>query len=386
MAENLNYEIKNQKSRTSFINAKSSEQYSNRKVLNPIQLNRSPTSAGGGGMGGGAALVPNTNNLTFRNRNQGKSWCYDNAPENCDKYGRLYNWEAANSVCPSGWHLPTSKEWNILIDDTGGASITSPKLIAKNSWNVFPNGTDEYDFSALPGGFRGEDEKFYGIGLNGFWWSANKTNPFYLGVQMSFEHDKLSAISVRCVKDPPPPFLSLSIRVGINGSLISESYKDVNGKNSESYSEPVFGYQIGLLLDKTLLGDWFHFQSGIVFITKGGSIRSENLRNKSFNSIDLYYLKFPALASFKFPFDRKGAFRLNAGPYFSWRFDDNRKDLYKSDFIWEGFAFESGLDLSEYFYMGIFYDYGLRNINKKDYFETHNHTLGFNLGFNWGFR
>ena len=35
------------------------------------------------------------------------SKCYENKPENCEKYGRLYNWETFKTVCPAGWHLPS---------------------------------------------------------------------------------------------------------------------------------------------------------------------------------------------------------------------------------------------------------------------------------------
>ncbi|MDR1830721.1 MAG: hypothetical protein LBQ76_08135 [Candidatus Fibromonas sp.] len=36
------------------------------------------------------------------------SWCLNG---DCEKYGRIYNWEKAMNVCPSGWHLPTAEEW-----------------------------------------------------------------------------------------------------------------------------------------------------------------------------------------------------------------------------------------------------------------------------------
>jgi hypothetical protein len=42
------------------------------------------------------------------------SWCYDNLPENCIIYGRLYTWEIGNKVCPVGWHLPGDEEWKTL--------------------------------------------------------------------------------------------------------------------------------------------------------------------------------------------------------------------------------------------------------------------------------
>ncbi len=34
------------------------------------------------------------------------SWCDQDESTNCGIYGKLYNWEIAQKVCPSGWHLP----------------------------------------------------------------------------------------------------------------------------------------------------------------------------------------------------------------------------------------------------------------------------------------
>src|SRR5436190_24064640 len=42
------------------------------------------------------------------------SYCYENAEENCKRYGRLYTWESANEGCKllgEGWRLPMSDEW-----------------------------------------------------------------------------------------------------------------------------------------------------------------------------------------------------------------------------------------------------------------------------------
>ena len=36
--------------------------------------------------------------------------CYENKPENCEKYGRLYTWDEAVKACPKGWHLPSHEE------------------------------------------------------------------------------------------------------------------------------------------------------------------------------------------------------------------------------------------------------------------------------------
>jgi uncharacterized protein (TIGR02145 family) len=56
------------------------------------------------------------------------SWTYNDNPENGEKYGRLYTWDAALKACPPGWHLPTDKEWQTLIDNLGGEDIAGKQL------------------------------------------------------------------------------------------------------------------------------------------------------------------------------------------------------------------------------------------------------------------
>lgn len=58
------------------------------------------------------------------------SVCYKNLPENCDVFGRLYNWEAAVHACPGGFHLPSDEEWTLLTETLGGMNITGSKLKA----------------------------------------------------------------------------------------------------------------------------------------------------------------------------------------------------------------------------------------------------------------
>ena len=54
-------------------------------------------------------MSQNINYLTFKG-----SDCYKKDPDNCDKYGRLYNLDAAMIACPDGWHLPSDEEWKTL--------------------------------------------------------------------------------------------------------------------------------------------------------------------------------------------------------------------------------------------------------------------------------
>lgn len=50
------------------------------------------------------------------------SSCYENsvltdADANCEKFGRLYTYAAAQTVCPVGWHLPSQAEVSAASDD-----------------------------------------------------------------------------------------------------------------------------------------------------------------------------------------------------------------------------------------------------------------------------
>ena len=177
------------------------------------------------------------------NYNASGSKCYDNNESNCATYGRLYNWATAmalnsscnssscasqiGGICPSGWHIPSNANWNVLITKGGGPNEGSWLLKATSGWNDYRgssgNGSDTYGFSALPGGGfgrSGSESVFYHVGEAGYWWSANEYSlPFsaanaysvfidnhnsgvYLSTPGSSIGDEKSRLkSVRCIKD-----------------------------------------------------------------------------------------------------------------------------------------------------------------------------------------
>lgn len=108
------------------------------------------------------------------------SYCYDDDNFNCNKYGRLYTWEAAKMACLNGWHLPSSADW---------ADVD----------------TDDLGISALPGGYRFSDGSFGNVGSDGGWWTAteyNASNAYGHSDRMGeYNYDKGIAFSVRCVQD-----------------------------------------------------------------------------------------------------------------------------------------------------------------------------------------
>jgi len=120
----------------------------------------------------------------------GGSKCYNDSESNCQKYGRLYNWEAAmqlpsscndgscadkinitkhQGICPAGWHLPRDLEWKALIDFVGGIEVAGKYLKSKTGWD----GDDKYGFNALPSGYWLENGSSIGAGSSCYWWSAN---------------------------------------------------------------------------------------------------------------------------------------------------------------------------------------------------------------------
>ena len=146
------------------------------------------------------------------NKDMANSWCYEDSADSCVKYGKLYNWAAAKTVCPSGWHLPYSKEWDKLMTAVGDSSTAAKKLKSTIGWNDYNgksgNGTDKYGFSALPGGYRYSN--FYRVGYDGGWWTATefggnfayyrRMDHYLDNVYEGYDY-KDYGYSVRCVKD-----------------------------------------------------------------------------------------------------------------------------------------------------------------------------------------
>ena len=144
------------------------------------------------------------------------SKCSNNLDSNCDIYGRLYSWSTALTVCPSGWHLPTREEWEVMTTYIGGESTEGKMLKATSGWNNYEgksgNGTDNYGFSALPGAGSYNDG-FGNVGSEGVWWSADEHEYFEKyaycrGMNFASENanwidflEKSYLLSVRCIKD-----------------------------------------------------------------------------------------------------------------------------------------------------------------------------------------
>ncbi|MDR3001587.1 MAG: fibrobacter succinogenes major paralogous domain-containing protein [Fibromonadaceae bacterium] len=168
------------------------------------------------------------------NYNVDGSKCYGDDDANCAKYGRLYDWVTAmalssscnslfcasqvssrhRGICPEGWHLPSDAGWTQLVNFVGSTSA-GIKLKSVDGWNTTGPytpvpGTDDYGFSALPGGYGASAGGFNNVGINGFWWSATESSASnawrrdmsYSAVNVNrINSSKNGLFSVRCIKD-----------------------------------------------------------------------------------------------------------------------------------------------------------------------------------------
>lgn len=141
-------------------------------------------------------------------------WSYDNNISNVNTYGYLYNWETAKNICPSGWHLPSNSEWEILIERLGGKNVAGEKLKKSTTWDLFKGvnfGNNSSGFSAVASGqYDSFGDCFANMGNSCFWWSKTQNSSedawnYGLGNNSSetypFPCNIHDGYSIRCIKN-----------------------------------------------------------------------------------------------------------------------------------------------------------------------------------------
>ena len=188
-----------------------------------------------------------------------RSWCFAYRSENCDVAGRLYTWaaiidsvklatdsekpqkcgfgescvftEKVRGICPEGWHLPDTTEWNTLISYVGGGRYAGEKLVSHIGMYDY-SGTDDFGFSAFPAGERYRDDNFIEDSRDAFYWSASedlKDNHSACSALLSLGTINFScgfkdmSHSVRCVRDEPA---AVSLSSSSNNAVLSSSSSD----------------------------------------------------------------------------------------------------------------------------------------------------------------
>ncbi len=144
------------------------------------------------------------------------SWCYDNSSDMCSTYGRLYTFEAAQSVCPSGWRLPSDNDFKALekglemaegdLNKTGWRGSTQgTALKSRANWD----GNNESSFAALPAGGREQTGSYVGVKNGGSFWTSTSSGASAWVRSLYTGHSgvnrtilpKTSGISVRCIRN-----------------------------------------------------------------------------------------------------------------------------------------------------------------------------------------
>lgn len=159
-------------------------------------------------------------------------YCYfNNNVANKNIYGALYNWYTVNTdkLAPTGWHVPTEAEWTTLenhlivygynYDGTTTGNKIAKSLAATTGWSTYDGtgavGNDltknnTSGFAGLPGGERGSNGSFNGVGYYGIWWSSTQNETYYawfrdlnydISSVSSYYGSKNYGYSVRCVRN-----------------------------------------------------------------------------------------------------------------------------------------------------------------------------------------
>ncbi len=148
-------------------------------------------------------------NLAYQPTN-GQCWTYDNEKKNFAKYSFLYDWQTAKTVCPSGWHLPSDKEWNLLEIAVGlpKEDVFNDDWRGNHAIALKVGGFSGFNLSWC--GFRSLSGSFGTAETHAYYWSSSEFDVKYAWTRNFFINqvgvyrnwlDKNQGFSVRCVKN-----------------------------------------------------------------------------------------------------------------------------------------------------------------------------------------
>jgi uncharacterized protein (TIGR02145 family) len=147
------------------------------------------------------------------------------ATTNFKAYGVLYNWAAAQTACPDGWHLPGDSDWITLEKYLGMNSADASAFGWRNLGSVggklkeagmlhwfLPNtaSSNTSGFTALPSGYRGVSDGFFSLRFRSYYWLSTQgdaTTALYRGLYYEYGgvdrgyDSKILGFSVRCLKN-----------------------------------------------------------------------------------------------------------------------------------------------------------------------------------------
>jgi len=155
--------------------------------------------------------------LPFNNNIVTPGWCYYNHNSAFNAtYGKLYNGYAVNdarNICPVGFRVPTRADFNTLATIGGNANGVKLKEAGTAHWAAPNTGaTNSTNFTALPGGYMGDQNSSSNMFTWGYFWSStpladNSTNYIRYLINTSANFTEATTFgldggaSVRCIKN-----------------------------------------------------------------------------------------------------------------------------------------------------------------------------------------
>lgn len=226
-----------------------------------------------------------TDNTDWSNVTTGAFSWYSNDYNNYGRiYGALYNWYSVSDsrgICPVGWRVPTDSEWTSLTDFIGGSSVAGGKLKSLRTvpeehprWESPNEGaTDEFGFSALPGGYRYVAGNFYDIGSYANWWASTESsssNAWFWSITSNSTDltrsstYKQNGYSVRCITDLVPTLTTSAVvsltqtSASTGGNIISDGGKTITARGIvwSTAANPTLESNEGYSNDGEGIGEW----------------------------------------------------------------------------------------------------------------------------------
>lgn len=175
----------------------------------------------------GDNISTNLSDADWSNATSGAFAINSNDMANESKYGKLYNYYAvadSRGLCPTGWHVPSNSEFNLLlkgIDPQADTSCVNMCIISQTAadalkeigithWANAGNSTNSSGFTGLPGGYRYKDGTYNNSSIYAYWWSSTRFSttdclPLTVAAFASYvpigPDDQHSGYSVRCIAD-----------------------------------------------------------------------------------------------------------------------------------------------------------------------------------------
>lgn len=120
-----------------------------------------------------------TDQMQWVDATEGAWAYYDNDITLGTVHGKLYNWFAVETgqLCPEGWHVASSNEWNVLVNNLGGSATAGEAMKLTSGWDNSPeNATNSSGLSVIPSGNRDIFGGFLDLGENVWFYTSTEDN------------------------------------------------------------------------------------------------------------------------------------------------------------------------------------------------------------------